>query len=362
MLTLHASWSPGELRVAAWEGGLVDYAISRDGRPDGVGELHRGRVIARVPAMAGSFVALDRSEGFLPDSEGGSASEGSVLGVRITRAAQGGKGPRLSARLSQAEQAVIGTGPPARLRPGPDALDRLIALFPASPVLVDDAALARRGTLVGRAFDGDIETAVAALQDPVAALPGGARMSVHPTPALVAIDIDLGSASSRRDAKASAQRGANQALLPELCRQIRLRNLSGAILVDLAGMAVRKRASLAPGFIAALADDPLSPHFLGFTALGLAEILRPRVHPPLHELLAGPHTAGLAALRAVFRETVANPSRLVALRALPSIANAIRTDGAALSALAQRSGRDLIIIDDRSLVSPGWNVEDAKRG
>jgi Rne/Rng family ribonuclease len=212
------------------------------------------------------------------------------------------------------------------------------------------------------AFDDGIEAAIAALADTVADLPGGARMSVHPTPALVAIDVDLGSASARRDGKANAQRGANQVLLPELCRQIRLRNLSGAILVDLAGMAVRKRASLAPAFAAALAGDPLAPRFLGFTALGLAEILRPRIHPPLHELLAVPHAAGLAALRAIWREEAANPSRRMALRTVPAIAAAIRGDGVALSALAQRSGRDLIVIEDRSLAAPGWILEEANRG
>ncbi|HTW28775.1 MAG TPA: ribonuclease, partial [Acetobacteraceae bacterium] len=94
--------SPGEARVAVVTGGgLADYAIWRPGAPDGVGDLHRGRVTARVPALAGAFVALAGvPDGFLPDSEGGAGvTVGDPVGVRITRAAQGGKGPRLSARL-----------------------------------------------------------------------------------------------------------------------------------------------------------------------------------------------------------------------------------------------------------------------
>jgi len=47
---LLASISPGEMRVAAWDGTLQDYAISRPGAPDGVGELHRGRVMEAGPA------------------------------------------------------------------------------------------------------------------------------------------------------------------------------------------------------------------------------------------------------------------------------------------------------------------------
>ena len=92
-MRLKAACSPGEVRVAAVDDtGLVDFAIWRPGAPDGVGDLHRGRIAARMPAMAGAFVRLESGpDGFLPDSEGGeAASEGQALGVRVTRAAQGG--------------------------------------------------------------------------------------------------------------------------------------------------------------------------------------------------------------------------------------------------------------------------------
>ena len=57
-LRILAACSPGEVRVAVLrDADLLDYAIWRPGAPDGVGDLHRGRVIARVPAMAGAFVA-----------------------------------------------------------------------------------------------------------------------------------------------------------------------------------------------------------------------------------------------------------------------------------------------------------------
>ncbi len=364
MLTLHASWSPGELRVVAWDGRLIDYAISRDSGPDDVGALHRGRIIARVPAMAGSFVALANAEGFLPDSEGGGAGDGTLIGIRITRTAQAGKGPRLSARLSESDQALIGQGPPAKLRQGPDALDRLIALHSQAMVLMDDveAARGRATRITPRAFTGEIEAEIASLAEPVAGLPNGGSMSVYPTPALVAIDIDLGSATAERSSKSIAQSRANHTMLPELCRQIRLRNLSGAILVDLGGMALRKRASLAPAFTQALASDPLAPRFLGFSALGLAEILRPRIHPPLHELLAGPHAAALTALRAVLRERSTNPAANPTLHATPTIAAALHADATALAALAQRTGRDLIITEDRSLPAPGWRLQELARG
>ena len=364
--------SPGEVRVAAWQppDGLFDYSIWRPGAPDGVGDLHRGRVVARAPAMAGAFLALDGADGFLPDSEGGAAAgDGLFLTVRITRAAQGGKGPRLTARLSDAERALVGSGPPALLRRGPDAVQRLAALYSDAPVIVDDPALeallrpALGARLThGKTFDDAVEAAVAELAEPTVDLPGGARLSVYPTPALTALDVDLAGASADRRGKRAAQLAANTALLPALARQIRLRNLAGAILVDLAGLPAKRRAALGPAFAAALAADPLRPRFLGFTALGLAEILRPRIHPPLHELLAGPHAAGLVALRRAAAEIAARPERALRLWAAPAVATALRADPMALVDLARRAGRPLIICDDRAAAPVGWRLEEVSVG
>ncbi len=363
-----ASVSPGEVRVAAVEGDvLVDFAIERPGAPDGVGDLYRARVVARMPALAGSFVRLADGEGFLPDSEGGSGTtEGTVLGVRVTRAPQGGKGPRLTARLSEAERALVGAGPPALLRRGPGAIERLASLHPGAPVLLDDAAMVAslrpvfgdRMALVPRAFDDAVEAQAEALAEPAAALPGGARMTIYPTPALTAIDLDLAAATGGRGSKTRSHEAANRDAIPEIARQIRLRNLAGAILVDLAGLNARRRGALAGSFATALAADPLRPRFLGFSGLGLAEILRPRVHPPLHELLAGPHAAGLVALRRLAAEIAATPARPPVLAAAPAVVAALQGDPGALENLAHRAGRALIMRHDTTLAPLGWRIED----
>lgn len=369
-MRLLASCAPGEVRVAAADAaGLIDYAIWRPGAPDGVGDLHRGRIAARVPAMAGAFVRLEgAADGFLPDSESGTdrLGEGVVLGVRVTRAAQGGKGPRLTARLSDPERALVGAGAPALIRRGPGAVERLAALHAGAPVLVDDAAvvaalrpvLGERLHLVRAAFDDAIEAEVAALGEASAALPGGARLSVHPTPALTAIDVDLGAATAARSGKARAQMAANRALLPALARQIRLRDLSGAILVDLGGMSAARRVALGPALADALSADPGRPRFLGFTALGLAEIVRPRVHPPLHERLAGPHAAGLAALRAAAGAAAARPHQALALRAAPDVVAALQADPVALADYQARAGRPISLRSDTMLPGGAWLIEE----
>ena len=65
-----AEASPGEVRTALLLGGrLTEAWVERQARPDGVGDLQRGRVVAISAAMSGAFVALAGNEtGFLPES------------------------------------------------------------------------------------------------------------------------------------------------------------------------------------------------------------------------------------------------------------------------------------------------------
>jgi Ribonuclease G/E len=370
-VTIQATTSPGEIRVAALRDGvLLDYSLWRPGAPDGVGDLYRGRVVAVVPGMAGAFVALADAEGFLPDSEGAKGlTAGTILGVRVSRAAQGNKGPRLTAKLTPDETATVGSGPTALLRRGPDPLLLLASRYPDTAIEVDDPALAAtlragpagsRVSLVSASeggFGEDIAEAVEALSRPTVALPGGASLSIWPTPALVAIDVDAGSAVAAAGGRRVLHETLNRAVLPALAAQIRLRNLSGGIVVDLAGLSARRRVQLAPSLVHALSDDPLRPKFLGFTALGLAEIVRARIHPPLHELLRGPLAAGLAALRAALASVDPNQRAMPAVRAAPCVVSALRADPIALPDLVRRTGRDIILRSDPSLPPCSWALE-----
>jgi Ribonuclease G/E len=275
-------------RIAVLRGDeLTDYAVWHFDQPDGVGDVYTGRITGFVPAMAGYFVELGDATGFLPASAAPAGlTEGTYITATITRAAQGGKGPRL----------IASTEPPAQKpdlrRRGPGPLLELAAQHPAARIIIDDygliarlrPALGDRLSYQATSFDPILEDEIAALHLPTATLPGGAAMHITPTPALTAIDIDAGAASAARAAKPAAQLALNAALIPAIARQIRLRNLSGAILIDFAGMKSAARARLADPLRAALAADPLKPRFLGFSNLGLAEITRPRIRPPLHEI------------------------------------------------------------------------------
>lgn len=370
---IRVSVSPGEVRTAGLLHGRLEVAfIERSGQPDGVGELHRARVTAILPAMSGAFLILgDDRSGFLPESElppprrpiAKALHEGQILPVRIARAAQGGKGPRLTARLTAEEQTIALAAENrtlGMLRRGPDAALRLARMWPDASLITDGprCAASLRGTLpAGRVtlclagvFDDDLETDFGDLANPRVSLDGGASLLIHPTPALTAIDVDSGSLAGSRDM--ATHESLNQTAVAAVARQIRLRNLAGAILVDFAGLSIRRRESLLAPLAAALAPDPLGAKLLGITRLGLMEIVRPRIHPPLHEILGlppSPLTLGLAAMRHALREVAALQGAGLALLAAPEVIQAIETLPEAKDAYRQQAGRLLVLRPDACL-------------
>ena len=364
--------SPGEVRTALLLGGrLTEAWVERPARPDGVGDLHRGRVVAISAAMSGAFVALPGNEtGFLPESAASAprqpirkaVQEGQILGLRVTRAAQAGKGPRLSAVLTDAEAALIAAAPagaPRLVARGPCAAECLAARYPKAVLRVAGAGLVARlrvalGDRVqaqhGAVFDEEIEGEFAALTESAVPLPGGGVLHIQTTRALTALDVDSGGAG---DGLARF----NETALPEIARQIRLRNLSGAILLDVAGLSAKRRQALLEPLRAALAPDRLA-RLVGLTGLGLVEMVRDRVHPPLAEILNTQLAEGLAALRQAARDAAARPAERLMLEARPEVIAALRDLPGALDDYTALTGHGLEL---RSVASGPPQIREVPR-
>lgn len=325
------------------DGVLTEAWVERPARPDGVGDVLAARVSAVAPAMAGAFLTLpDGATGFLPESEASASrrplkevvQEGRLLVVRVTRGAQGGKGPRVSVRRAPSIAATV----PGLIERGPDAALRLHATYPDAPIHTDEANEAARlgATLVPDAFDDALETEFETLAGALVDLPGGGRIIVQATHALTALDVDSG-----------ADRAVNAVAIREAARQIRLRQCAGAILLDVAGLAARDRTALEPALREALAPDKLA-ECLGLGPLGLFEIRRARIHPPLAETMAGPLTPGLALLRTAMREAAAAPHRRLALHAPGAVLAALRAMPEALAEYAAGAGHPINLIEGES--------------
>lgn len=112
-------------------------------------------------------------------------------------------------------------------------------------------------------------------------LPGAGHMMIEPTRALLAVDVNTGG-----DTSPAAGLKANIAAARDLPRQLRLRGLGGQIVVDFAPMPKRDRAVLDQVLRAAIKGESAETSLVGWTTLGLYELVRKRDRLALAEVLA----------------------------------------------------------------------------
>lgn len=303
--------APGERRVARLQGGRVVgldlVRASWPGRRAMLGDVAAARVARLDPDRRGAFLQVEPGDVdvFLPvepDGRGKGAreadpplTEGARVHVRITREA---------ARDKAAVAALHGAGDRAPVRPA----------WRAPP---DDAAAfdPEARALCDAAFEAALETSVR--------VPGGGRLRIEPTAALVAVDVD---AADRPPARGDDDFAVslNGAAADEASRQLGLRRLGGLVVVDFLAMGERGawtalRRRLAEGLKRVDRRARLAPE----TAFGLVTASLPQTLSPLHELLCDAHggptaeTEALAGLRRLESEGAADRAARLVLTVSP---------------------------------------------
>lgn len=123
------------------------------------------------------------------------------------------------------------------------------------------------------------EAIITALQKTVP-LPHGGRLQIEETHACVSIDVDSSDLQSGGDIN-----NLNLEAAKEIARQIRLRNLSGKIVIDFAGSTeYRFMKHIIDCLEEELADDACHSRVMGLSRAGNIEILRQRRRPTLRDL------------------------------------------------------------------------------
>lgn len=361
---------PGETRAARLDAGeeLLWLRVLRADRPGSAGDLILGRVSALDAGLNAAFVEIGLERpGLLPLSRGRPRpTEGEALAVRIARAPGEDKGARLA--FAAGVVPPSGVTPPRLLTAGDDPVELLRAeAEPPEEILVDDfeshAALRRRladrpelaerlrlHRGPGALFPESLEAEIEALLQPYVPLPGGGGLLVEPVRTLTAIDVNAGS-----HAAAGARRSVevNREAAVAVARQLRLRDLSGRILIDFLEMPGRgEREALAALLRDCLADDP-EPVQLFPPRGALFELTRRRSRPPLHELLGrrcGLGGSGWArdpaalAFELLRRVVALPPTARPRLLLAPELAAALRGPAAAaLAAVEARRGLSLAV-------------------
>ncbi len=376
---LFVSALPGEIRAAAVrDGALDDLLVLREG-PAGTRDIEAGDLfLARVKrfdkGLDGAFVDLGlERDGLLPKKEmtGEVPPEGAAVAVKVLRVPAEDKGARVSARGIAID--IKGLQAPARLAAGPGALGDLIARTQPARIVCDDAALlkdlkSRAGADCAAAlhsaatplFEAEgLEAEVEALLLPRVKLPGGGFLLFEPGQTLTAIDVNAGSSDGRGGPAAQA-RAVNRAAVPVIARHLRLRALSGLIVVDfLAVKAPEERKALAAALREAVAGDPEPCQVFGVSPSGLLEMTRRRGRAPLHEILCrpcgiggsgrvkAPETLAYEALRATAAGALGQVVTTITLKAAPAVAAALTgPQAAALAAVEHRLGRAVEVVAD----------------
>ena len=125
-----------------------------------------------------------------------------------------------------------------------------------------------------------LHDAIAALLTPEVQLPGGGRMTIEPTRALVAVDVDTGG-----DTSPAASLKADIAAARALPRELRCRGLGGQVTIDFAPIPRRDRQRVEQALTAAFRRDPVETTVAGWTPLAHMELRRQRSRLPLTECL-----------------------------------------------------------------------------
>ena len=114
-------------------------------------------------------------------------------------------------------------------------------------------------------------------------LKSGGYLVIEPTEAMVVIDVNSGKYSAKKQQRETIFR-INREAAEEIARQLRLRNLSGIILVDFIDMDdPEDREALLRFLGGILKEDPVKTILVDMTPLGLVEITRKKVRKPLYE-------------------------------------------------------------------------------
>lgn len=117
-------------------------------------------------------------------------------------------------------------------------------------------------------------------------LKSGGNLVIEPTEALTVIDVNTGKAIEGRRNKETTFFQINCEAAREAARQIRLRNISGIILIDFIDMRKKEhQIELMTMLRQELQKDKTRTSLVDITKLGLVEITRMKLNPPLWEVM-----------------------------------------------------------------------------
>lgn len=229
------------------------YARPDDDRP-WHGDVLKAKILRYVSVQRAYFLDIGGEEAFLPHKDATLFAGGETIFVRVERPATTIK----NIRCTLSDMSEKSRGPDLILQAQSDYPD------------ISDVSQGLQ----------DFDAAIIALRDKTVDVQSGLSIVIEETQAFVAIDVNNADPNLKPI-------DANRAAFAELLRQMRLRNLSGQIIVDCLRLHNAKhKTELQDELKKNAQGDPRAIALYGFTRLGLFEMTRERVGLPLSEILA----------------------------------------------------------------------------
>ena len=202
-------------------------------------------------------------------------------------------------------------------------------------------------------------------------LPSGAYLFIERTEALNSIDVNSGRFSGGHDLQETVFK-VNLEAAKEIARQVRLRNLSGMIVIDFIDLDdLRQRKEVVKTLKDCLRGDRNRPNIYDMSELGLVQMTRRRASASLHEMLKTPCKCCHGRARVLSPLTLANRIRMevidtarqfegekVRVKAHPDVVAFFTKDNRAnVIELEQRSKRTLELVGEPDRMVETYTIE-----
>ncbi len=206
---------------------------------------------------------------------------------------------------------------------------------------------------------------------PLVQLKSGGYLVIHPTEALVSIDVNSGRSTKERNVERTALK-TNMEAAEEIARQMRLRDLAGLVVIDFIDMDEHKNnRAVERKMKDALTQDRARIQTSRISQFGLMEISRQRRRRSLLEgsTTSCPHCAGvgrkrtvessaLAAIRAVEETAIRGEAERIRLKVSPDVAfYLINEKRDLLTQVDQNGGVFTEVAAEEDLIRPDYEIE-----
>jgi len=152
-----------------------------------------------------------------------------------------------------------------------------------------------------------LEAQIASFYSPSVALPSGGYLVINQTEALVSVDVNSGRSNKERNIEGTALR-TNIEAAAEVARQLRLRDLSGLVVIDFIDMSEGKhRRAVEAALNEAISKDRARVQTGRISSFGLLEMSRQRINQSFLEANTSicPHCDGRGRVRPVSASAIA---------------------------------------------------------